>query len=97
MVQQVVSVFEEDGVGNDRVRVMRLRHHGPLDEELPDVGDVLKTVARGVRHLILTARQTRGHDPDLVPRRITVTTRRLGDDEPDPDGAIVYELRPGRG
>jgi hypothetical protein len=91
------ALTEEESVGNDRVRIIRLRHYGPIEEELPDVGDVLQTVARGVRHLIVSSRPTRGHDPAVVPRRITVTTRRLDDDEALPEGATVFELRPGRG
>lgn len=89
-----MTLTEEEAVGNDHVRIMRLRHHGPLEEELPDAGDVLQTVARGVRHLIVSSRPTRGHDPNVAPRRITVTTRRLGDDEPTPETATVFELRP---
>lgn len=91
-----MTLTEEEAVGNDRVRIMRLRHHGSIDEELPDVGDVLQTVARGVRHLIVSSRPTRGHDPNVTPRRITVTTKRLEDDEPTPETATVFELRPGR-
>lgn len=86
------KVTEEASVGSGNVRVMRLRHHGPIDEELPDVGDILVTEARGIRYLIVGCRPTRGHDPTVTPRRITCSIRRLRDDEPTPDTATEFVL-----
>lgn len=87
-----MSLTEEGAVGSGNVRVMRLRHHGPIEEELPDVGDVLRTEARGIRYLIVACRPTRGHDPTVVPRRITCSIRRLHADEPNPETSTEFVL-----